>query len=49
MSGVIYLGLDYAGVEAGLRGAEIEATPDLWSGIRTMEDAYCGKLNERQS
>lgn len=40
-----YLGLHYAGVEAGLRGAEIEPSADLWAGIRIMEAAMCSKLN----
>lgn len=40
-----YLGLHYAGVEAGLRGAGIEADADMWEGIRVMEAAMCGKLN----
>lgn len=40
-----YVGLRYADVKAGLRGAEIKADAELWAGIRIMEAAFCGKLN----
>lgn len=40
-----YQGLDYAGVEAGLRGAAIATTPALWSDLRTIEAAARDALN----
>jgi hypothetical protein len=40
-----YAGLDYAGVAAGLAGAGIAATPELWAGLRTMEAAARDALN----
>lgn len=43
--GVVWLGLDYAGVAAGLAGMEIPATPDLWWGLRVMEAAAKEELN----
>ncbi len=43
--GVAWLGLDYAGVAAGLAGMEIPATPDLWWGLRVMEAAAKEELN----
>lgn len=46
MDGSVYWqGLDYAGVEAGLRGAGIYAPAALWSGLRTMEAAARNALN----
>ncbi|MEA3265208.1 MAG: DUF1799 domain-containing protein [Pseudomonadota bacterium] len=38
-------GLDYTGVEAGLRLAGIAATPDLFVGLRLMEAAARNQLN----
>lgn len=38
-------GLDYAGVAAGLTGAGIAATPELWSDLRIMEAAARNQLN----
>lgn len=43
--GVVWLGLDYAGVAAGLAGMGIPATPDLWWGLRVMEAAAKEELN----
>lgn len=40
-----WIGLNYGGVEAGLRGAEIASTPQLWAGLRVMEAAAKGTLN----
>ncbi|MBV1918998.1 MAG: DUF1799 domain-containing protein [Sphingomonadaceae bacterium] len=34
-----YVGLDYASARAGLDAQQIEVTPELWTGIRTMETA----------
>ena len=46
MEGQVYWqGLDYAGVEAGLRGNGIDATPDIWAGLRVMEAAARNALN----
>lgn len=45
-SGAVYwMGLDYAGVEAGLRAAEITLTPSEWSGLRLMEAEARSALN----
>lgn len=38
-------GLDYAGVEAGLRLAGIAADPNLFAGLRLMESAARNQLN----
>lgn len=40
-----WIGLDYAGVAAGLAGAGIAADADLWAGLRTMEGAARNALN----
>ena len=40
-----WIGLDYAGVAAGLAGAAIDATPALWHGLRVMEAAARNTLN----
>ena len=40
-----YQGLDYAGVEAGLRGAAIATTPALWADLRVIEAAARNALN----
>lgn len=40
-----WIGLDYQGVEVGLRGAGIDATPELWAGVRVMEAAARATLN----
>lgn len=45
--GLVVLGLDYAGVRAGLDAAGIAVTPDLWAGLRIMEAEACAALNER--
>lgn len=46
MEGKVYwLGLNYAGVAAGLAGAGIAATPEIWAGIRVMEAAARNTLN----
>ena len=40
-----YQGLDYAGVAAGLAGAGIAATPELWADLRVIEAAARNALN----
>jgi len=40
-----WIGLDYAGVAAGLAGHGIAGTPDLWAGLRVMEAAARNALN----
>lgn len=40
-----WIGLDYAGVAAGLVGAGIEAGDDVWRGLRVMEAAARNTLN----
>ncbi len=45
MSRPHWLGLDYAGSEAGLRLAGIEMTPQLWSEVRVIEAAATAALN----
>jgi hypothetical protein len=44
-----YLGLDYAGVCAGLAAERIPVTPDLWRELRIMEAAARDALNEAAS
>jgi hypothetical protein len=44
--GLVFLGLDYAGARAGIEAAGIEITPELWAGLRVMEQAACAALNE---
>lgn len=41
-----YVGLDYAGVRAGLACARVRVTQELWDGIRTMEAAMRRELNK---
>jgi hypothetical protein len=43
---LLYLGLDYAGVSAGLAAESIAVTPELWRGLRIMEAAARDALNE---
>jgi hypothetical protein len=40
-----WIGLDYAAAAAGLAGAGIETTPEIWSGLRVMESAARNVLN----
>lgn len=42
---VIYQGLDYTAVRAGLEGFGFEATPALWRGLHVMEAAARNVLN----
>jgi hypothetical protein len=42
----MFVGLDYAGVRAGLDAEGITVTPELWRGLRVMEAAACAVLNE---
>lgn len=41
-----YIGLDYAGVRAGLICSGTSITPELWDGIKTMEAAMRVELNK---
>jgi len=40
-----WIGLDYAAAAAGLAGAGIETTPEIWNGLRVMESAARNVLN----
>jgi hypothetical protein len=42
---ITFVGLDYAGARAGLEADGIEVTPELWRGIRIMEDASRAAMN----
>lgn len=42
----MWIGLDYAGVRAGLRAEGIAITRELWTGLRFMEAAAAAALNE---
>jgi hypothetical protein len=42
----LFIGLDYAAVRAGLDAEGITVTPELWRGLRAMEDAAASALNE---
>ncbi|MGJ5203641.1 DUF1799 domain-containing protein [Bradyrhizobium sp. HKCCYLR20261] len=42
----LVVGLDYAGVRAGLDAEGIAVTPTLWRGLRAMEAAACAAFNE---
>lgn len=44
--GVVFLALDYTAVAAGLAGMGIQATPDMWWGLRVMEAAAKEELNQ---
>ena len=46
MGAMVALGLDYAGAEAGLRLAGIEADPVLWGEIRQIEAGAVAAMNE---
>lgn len=43
---VIYCGLDYAGVAAGLALAGIALTPDQWDELQLVERAAMRELNQ---
>jgi hypothetical protein len=45
-SATLWIGLDYAGVRAGLEVAGIAGTPDLWGGLTIMEHEAARALNE---
>ncbi len=45
MGGMLALGLDYAGAQAGLELAGIEATPALWADIRVIEAGAKAAMN----
>lgn len=40
-----WIGLDYAGVAAGLAGAGIDASAEIWRGLRVMEATARNTLN----
>ncbi|WP_316200403.1 MULTISPECIES: DUF1799 domain-containing protein [unclassified Bradyrhizobium] len=42
----VVIGLDYAGVRAGLDAESFAVTPELWRGLRVMEAAACAAFNE---
>lgn len=42
---VLYIGFDYGAVLAGLSAAAVTVTPELWRGVRVMEDAARAALN----
>lgn len=42
---IYWIGLDYTSVKAGLEGAGITATPEIWHGLRIMEAAARKVLN----
>lgn len=48
-AGLIYVGLDYAAADVGLRRAGIETTPDLWSELQGIETGAVAALNEDRS
>lgn len=43
---VMTLGLDYAGVKAGLKLAGIKMKPDLWAQVQVIEQGARAALNE---
>lgn len=45
MEGLVFIGLDYAGAQAGLKAAGLEIDPQRWSDIRTMEAEAIRILN----
>lgn len=42
----VFIGLDYAAVRVGLDAEGIAVTPELWRGVRAMEQAAVKALNE---
>jgi hypothetical protein len=46
---LMFIGLDYAAVRAGLDAEAIVVTPELWLGLRIMEAAALPALNEEAS
>ena len=42
----VVTGLDYAGVRAGLDGAGIVVSPDLWADLRVVEIGAMSEMNE---
>ncbi|NCP19071.1 MAG: DUF1799 domain-containing protein [Erythrobacter sp.] len=43
---VLYVGLDYAGVQVGLSMAGLSLGPAQWQGVQVMEAAAIAALNE---
>lgn len=43
---MIFLGLDYSAVRIALDAEAIVITPDLWRGLRVMENEACALLNK---
>lgn len=46
MAGVVAIGLDYAGAQAGLALAGITMTPELWSDVTQIELGARTAMNE---
>ncbi len=46
MTGLHFIGLDYAAVRVALDAEGVAVTPALWRGLRTMEAAAIAGLNE---
>ena len=46
---LVFVGLDYGAVRAGLEAEQIAITPALWRGLRVMENAATAALNEAGS
>ncbi|MFH0299825.1 DUF1799 domain-containing protein [Bradyrhizobium sp. 31Argb] len=42
----IWIGLDYSAVRVGLEAEGIAITPELWRGLRVMEDEATDALNK---
>lgn len=49
MNGIAHIGLDYAGVKAGLELAGVELTPSQWDDLRDIEAGAMDALNGRLS
>lgn len=49
LGGMMAIGLDYGGVRAGLELSGIEATPELFTQIRTIEYGARAELNRSRS
>lgn len=48
-SRILFVGLDYTAVRAGLDAVGIEITPDLWSGLQVMEGDARAAMNGRSA
>ena len=43
--GMMWVGLDYAGVRAGLRGAGLKLSPEQWADLQLIETGALNALN----